>query len=82
MGDIVGWLQAFVSEKDLDLEHRFEIDGPGGMLNSIPLSNVITAIGRASSTEQQKIRNQLAIRDFRNEDVMIYFEHLAGALAV
>jgi hypothetical protein len=82
MGDFASWLLTFVSEKGLDVEHRFEVDGPQGMINSIPLSNVITAMCHGSADEQEAIRNQLVALDFANRNVMDYFERQAGVLAI
>lgn len=82
MSDFASWIQTFVSEKGLDLDHRFEMDGPSGMVNSIPLSNVVAATIHTCQSEQELIRKHLISLDFRNSDVMDYFEKLAGALAI
>jgi hypothetical protein len=82
VSDFVSWMQTFVSEKGLDLDHRFEMDGPGGMVNSIPLSSVVAATFQTCQSEQEIIRKHLISLDFRNSDVMEYFEKLAGALAI
>lgn len=82
MGDFVSWMQTFVSEKGLDLDHRFEVDGPGGLVNSISLSNVVAATRQTCHSEQEVIRKHLVSIDFRNSNVMEYFEKLAGALAI
>jgi hypothetical protein len=81
VSDFAKWLRTFVSEKELDLEHRFNKDGPSGM-NSIPLGNVIEAMVLAPVHEQEMIRDQLVRLDFRNANVLNYFDHLAGALAI
>lgn len=82
MSDFVSWMQTFVSEKGLDLDHRFEMVGPGCMVNSIPLSNVVAATCQTCQSEQALIRKHLVLLDFRNSNVMEYFEKLAGALAI
>jgi hypothetical protein len=82
MRDFVSWMRTFVSEKDLDLDHRFEMDGPSGMVNSIPLSNVVAATFQTCQSEQDVIRKHLISLDFRNSDVLEYFQKLAAALAI
>jgi len=73
------WLNKFVSEKGLDLEHLFEKEGPSG-LNMIPLGVVLEHIRIAPEREQAAIKNMLVRIDFKNGNVMHFFDHLAGAL--
>jgi len=75
------WLKTFVSEKGLDTEHRFFVEGPSGE-NSIPLGCVIDAIKMAPKHERDAIKTMLVKIDFRNGDVLDYFGHLAKALAM
>jgi hypothetical protein len=75
------WLDTLVSEKGLDTEHRFSKQGASGE-NSIPLGCVIESIKGAPSHEQAAIKNVLVKIDFKNGNVMHFFDHLAGALAI
>jgi hypothetical protein len=75
------WLDTLVEEKDLDLEHVFEIDGPSGH-NYIPLGCVIDEIKATTREEQKQIKHVLVKIDFVNGDVMRFFSHLAQALAI
>ncbi|OHU47158.1 hypothetical protein BKG82_26230 [Mycobacteroides chelonae] len=76
------WLDAFVEEKGLNLDQHFEKIGPSGQLNVIPLANVIQAMKITDKSEQAQIKSALVRLDFRNADVMDYFDHLSGALAI
>lgn len=75
------WLDTFIDEKGIDLEHRFDVEGPQWGWNSIPLSVVVDTAKRTSSAEQTEIKNTLVQIDHKNGDVLHYFEHLAKALA-
>ena len=75
------WLDTLVEEKGLDTEFTFEKEGEWGT-NWIPLAVVIEAIKNTSAQEQAKIKNTLVMIDFKNGDVMHFFDHLAGALAI
>ena len=75
------WLDRFISEKELDIEDTFEVEGPEWGWNLIPLGCVIEAIKSTSCQEQAQIKNMLVKIDFVNGNVMDYFEHLAQAIA-
>ena len=75
------WLNTFISEKNLDLEHVFEVEGPDWGMNSIPLGVVVEHMMIAPASEQAEIKNMIVRIDFRNGDVMDFFKHLAKALA-
>lgn len=75
------WLDTFVDEKGLDRDHTFEAEGPKWGSNWIPLQVVIDAAKSASAKEQALIKTTLVKIDFRNGDVMHYFNYLAEALA-
>jgi hypothetical protein len=77
------WLNTFVSEKGLDLEHVFTVTGQTVFGdNFIPLSIVLDAIKKAPLHEQSGIKNMLVRIDFANADPLKYFGHLAQALAI
>lgn len=75
------WLDTFIEEKGLDLEHTFEIEGPLG-LNMIPLGNVVQAMKITHPDEQKAIKAMVVKIDFANGDVLDYFKHLARAIAL
>lgn len=77
---MIKYVKTLIEEKGLDLEHTFEVEGDSGM-NFIPLSVVVEHIAIAPKHEQSKIRNILTQIDFKNGDVMHFFNHLAGAIA-
>jgi len=75
------WIDRFVSEKELDTEHVFEIEGESGP-NFIPLAVVIEHIKIATRQEQVQIKNVLVKIDFANGDPMHFFNYLAQAIAI
>lgn len=75
------WLDTFVEEKGLDTEFLFQVDGLLGT-NFIPLGCVLDAIKSATPQEQKGIKDTIVKIDFRNGDVMHFFNHLAKALAL
>jgi hypothetical protein len=75
------WLETFTTEKNLDLEQVFAVEGKSGT-NHIPLGCVIEAIKSAPSSEQAGIKSMIVKIDFRNGDVCHYFKHLAQAIAI
>ena len=75
------WIDRFVSEKGLDTEHTFEVEGASGP-NFIPLAVVIEHIKIATKQEQAQIKNVLVKIDFVNGNAMHFFEHLAKAVAI
>jgi hypothetical protein len=80
--NFIHWLDTFVAEKGLDTEHVFEVEGPEWGMNYIPLGVVLEAIKGAPAHEQAAIKNTIVRIDFGNDDVLDYFKHLAGALAM
>ncbi|ART70660.1 MULTISPECIES: hypothetical protein [Mycobacteriaceae] len=81
MAGFDAWIDTFVEEKGVDLEHRFDVDGPQWGWNSIPLSVVIDTAKNTSPAEQEQIKKQLVEIDFKNGDAMHFFEFLAQQLA-
>lgn len=75
------WINQYVSEKELDQEHRFEVQGPVWGLNSIPLGAVIEHAKITGKDEQQKIKSILVYLDFKAADPMDFFGHLAAGIA-
>lgn len=75
------WLDTFISEKGIDLEQVFTVDGPSGP-NHMPYEVVINAMYGAPFAEQAAIKNTLVMIDFKNGDVRHYLRHLAQAIAL
>lgn len=77
------WLDRFVEEKGLDPDHVFEIESDGTFgTNFIPLDALIETIKGAPRHEREEIRTMIVRIDFTNGDVMPFFEHLCGAIAI
>ena len=75
------WLNTLVEEKELDVDHTFEVEGASGP-NFIPLAVVIEHIKIATKREQDEIKNTLVLIDFANGDMMHFFNYLAKAIAI
>lgn len=75
------WLDTFTTEKGLDVEQVFTVEGASGP-NYIPLGCVLDAIKSTTAHEQAQIKSMIVRIDFRNGDVCHYFQHLAGAIAL
>tara|TARA_R110000787_G_scaffold204451_1_gene314952 strand:- start:1870 stop:2106 length:237 start_codon:yes stop_codon:yes gene_type:complete len=74
------FIYTLISEKNLNLETTFEVEGQSG-LNIIPLGVVVEHILIASIKEQSEIKNILVKIDFKNGDIMHLFKYLAQAIA-
>lgn len=70
-----------LSEKGVDLEERFQVEGPSGE-NSIPVGCIVDAMIAAPAHERHAIKSTLVRIDFANGNVRHFLAHLAQALAV
>jgi hypothetical protein len=75
------WLDTFVEEKGIDTEKLLEVEGPSG-LNLIPVGVVIEGMKATTTAQQDAIRTKIVLIDFRNGDVLDFFQHLAKAIAI
>lgn len=76
------WLNTFVDEKGLDRDHVFEVNGSEEWgTNYIPLECVLEACIHMHVNDQAKIKDKIVQIDFRNGNVMDFFEYLANGLA-
>lgn len=75
------WLATFIDEKGIDLEATMTVEGPSGP-NVIPVACLVEAMNAAPAHEQAGIKNMIVRIDFKNADVMGYFQHLARAIAI
>jgi hypothetical protein len=77
------WIDTFVDEKGYDREELFEVDGPTGTTNIMPLGVVVDAIKNAPKREQDIIQVTIAQLDFVNPAApKDYLKHLAQGLAL
>lgn len=77
------WIDTFVSEKGLDTAHVFTVDTDDiWERHFIPLAVVIEAAKGAGAAEQAQIKQTFVMIDFKNGDVMHFFEFLARGLAL
>ena len=75
------WITCFISEKDLDTDMMFDVEGPSGV-NIMDYNVVIQAMFDAPQHEKDSIKKTIIKIDFMNGDVLHYFRHLAHALAI
>jgi hypothetical protein len=76
------WLDTLVAEKDLDLDHTFEYNGPVYGMNMIPLEAVVEQIKAFHPQTQEMTKNRLVEIDFKNGDVMHFFGYIAQKMAI
>ena len=74
------WIKTLNSEKGIDLEERFEVEGPSGT-NSFNYGVVVEHILITSATEKAAIKEVLVKIDFANGDILDFSRHLARAIA-
>ena len=85
MSAFATWLDTFVDEKELDLNHFFEVKGPEGSfwdVNLIPLECVLEAVKAAPAQTQEDIKTIIVKIDHINGDVMHFFEFVAKDMAL
>jgi hypothetical protein len=73
------WIDTFVSEKGIDLEERFELEGPSGT-NSFTYGVIVEHIKLTVGSEMRAIKTIIVKIDFANGDVTHFFRHIAQAL--
>jgi len=75
------YLNQLIEEKGIDRCYTFEVEGKDWGVNYIPLEVVIEHILIAPRNQQKQIRNTLVKIDFKNGDVLHFFNYLAKAIA-
>ena len=75
------WIDTFIEEKNINIDHEIEVDGSWG-INYIPIACIIEGMKATCKEEQRKIKDILVKIDFKNGDVLHFFNHLAKAMAV
>lgn len=79
------WLDTFVDEKGLDVDHYFEVKSPEGSfwnVNLIPLECVLEAAKASPANVQDQIKGVIVGIDFVDGNVMHFFEFLAKDMAL
>mgnify|MGYP003652840099 CR=1 FL=1 len=74
------WLDTFIDEKGIDLNHTLTAEGPSGT-NWIPVAVLVEMMKNTSPQEQAGIKSMIVRIDFHAGDVLDYFSHLAKAVA-
>ena len=76
------YLEILLKEKNINTEdEEFHIKGESG-INIMPLGVIIEHILITTKEEQNKIKNVLIEIDYKNGDILHFFEHLGKALAI
>lgn len=75
------WIDTFIDEKGIDLEHTFTVPGEWGD-NLIPVGCVIDAMKQAPDDERSMIKRTLVAIDFNNGSVLHFLEYMAKAIAI
>lgn len=70
------WIDTFVSEKELDIEYEFTIESNNN-IHFVSLSCLIEFIKKLPKNIQDNIKSKLVYLDFRNANVMNFFNHMA-----
>jgi len=79
--DFNTWIDTFVSEKGIDTEKTFEVEGKEWGMNIIPVGVIIEHMKITTAEEQAGIKDIIVKIDFNNGDVLHFFKHLAQAIA-
>lgn len=72
------WLRTFIEEKGLNEDYIFEIEY-NNQVHFMEFNYLIEAIINAPAAEQKQIKNTIVMIDFKNGDVMHFFNYLASA---
>ncbi len=75
------WLDTFIEEKNLDLDHTFEVEGDGG-LNLIPLGAVVGMMQTWPTDLQSRAKTTLVKIDFANGDSVDFLKYIAAKMAI
>lgn len=70
------WIDTFVSEKEIDINTEFTIESKG-TTHFVSIGCLIEFIKKMPNDIKKKIKDNLVYLDFRNADVMDFFNHMA-----
>lgn len=73
------WIDTFIDEKGLDLDHEFEVYDDHENVHFIDLAYLVTLMKGAGKREHAQIQHKVAEIDFKNGDVMHFFRFLCVA---
>ena len=73
------WIDIFIKEKDLPMNETITIDDHGTM-HIMTYQTVYEHMLIANDKEQEQIKKMIVHIDFKNEDILGYFRHLARCL--
>jgi hypothetical protein len=74
------WIDTFLSEKGIEQDQPFTVEGPSGS-NFMAVEHVVSAMKSAPMHEQRAIKDMFVRIDFANACPMGYIKHLAQAIA-
>lgn len=70
------WIDTFVSEKEIDESTEFTIDSKG-VIHFVSIRLLIEFIKKQPNETKRKIKETLIFLDFRNADILDYFNFMA-----
>jgi hypothetical protein len=74
------WLETFLDEKDIDLEHNFNYKSDDNFA-IISLAAIVERACMSDASSKEKIKNIIVEIDFRNGDVLHFFKFLGEQMA-
>ena len=74
------WIDTFVEEKGLDLDHTFEVEGASGT-NWISVAVVVEFFKSLPATVQNQVKTKIVEVDYHNGDMMHFFKFAAKGMA-
>jgi hypothetical protein len=74
------WLDTFVEEKGIDLEHDFYVKTEHNE-HIVSVGSIVEQMKVATADEKSEIERIIVMIDFADGDVMHFLEHLAKPLA-
>lgn len=72
------WLRTFIEEKGLNEGYIFEVEHQG-TIHFVEFDFLINVIVNSSKAEKEQIKRNIVMIDFKNGDVMHFFNYLASA---
>lgn len=73
------WLDTFLKEKDIDIEFKQFFVEHNGYMHIIDIDQLINLCKKTDISQKVKIKETLVKLDFKNQNILDYFEYLAKA---
>lgn len=73
------WLDTFISEKGIDPEESFDLEGESGT-NMMNYGVILDHMKSTTPQEQAKLKDMIVKLDFKNADIRDYLRHLGKAI--